>query len=80
MKKRSFVPIDPNVQQTVQFSKQRAEAELIIPAGKRDLEALRSVTRDWLVPRLVEEFLRERGIEPRSRANAVREKTPISNT
>jgi hypothetical protein len=33
--------------------------------GKPDMEALRSVTREWLVPRLVEKFLRIHGFELR---------------
>ena len=31
------------------------------------MEALRSVTREWLVPRLVEKFLRIQGFELRHR-------------
>ena len=38
-------------------------AGLQLPPGQPDLDALRSVTRKWLVPRLVEEFLRVHGIE-----------------
>jgi hypothetical protein len=49
---------------TVAASEQnRRETCLEIPAGEPDLSALRSVMREWLVPRLVEEFLHERGIE-----------------
>lgn len=44
----------------------RQEVKLEFPSGEPDLEALRSVTREWLVPRLVEKFLRVHGIEPRS--------------
>ena len=48
------------------FAKRRGtDARLEIPTGKPDLTALRSVTRDWLVPRLVQEFLREHGVEPK---------------
>src|ERR1700758_204156 len=36
---------------------------LQLPPGKPDIEALRSVTREWLVPRLVEKFLRLHGVE-----------------
>jgi len=36
---------------------------LQLPPGKPDIEALRSVTREWLVPRLVEKFLRIHGFE-----------------
>src|SRR6185437_15890398 len=38
---------------------------LQLPPGKPDIEALRSVTREWLVPRLVEKFLRLHGFELR---------------
>jgi hypothetical protein len=41
----------------------RAGGRLQLPPGEPDLEALRSVTREWLVPRLVEKFLRIHGIE-----------------
>jgi len=36
---------------------------LQLPPGEPDLETLRSVTREWLVPRLVEKFLRLHGVE-----------------
>lgn len=36
---------------------------LALPGGEPDLEVLRSVTREWLVPRLVEKFLRVHAIE-----------------
>jgi hypothetical protein len=58
---------------------QRGETKLELPVGKPDLEALRSVTREWLVPVLVEKFLREHGIELRARPNTSPGKTPISN-
>jgi hypothetical protein len=35
---------------------------LQLPPGEADIEELRSVTREWLVPRLVEKFLRVHGI------------------
>lgn len=38
---------------------------LRLPPGKPDIEALRSITREWLVPRLVEKFLRLHGFELR---------------
>jgi hypothetical protein len=38
-------------------------ARLLIPAGEPDIEALRSVTREWLVPRLVAKFLRLHGVQ-----------------
>jgi hypothetical protein len=57
----------------------RCETRLQLPAGQPDLEALRSVTREWLVPLLVEKFLREQGIELRGRPNVGPGKTPISD-
>ena len=42
--------------------RQRAETVLRLPSGEPDLEALQAVTREWLVPRLVEKFLRVHGI------------------
>ena len=50
----------------------RADGRLRLPPGKPDIDALRSVTREWLVPRLVEKFLRVHGVElkhMRQRAN-----------
>jgi len=41
-------------------------ASLQLPPGEPDLEPLRSVTREWLVPRLVEKFLRTHGVELRA--------------
>jgi hypothetical protein len=55
------------------------ETKLALPDGEPNLEALRSVTREWLVPLLVEKFLREQGIELRARPNAEPGKTPISD-
>jgi len=43
--------------------KRQPEARIQIPTSEPDLVALRSVMREWLVPRLVEDFLRARGIE-----------------
>jgi len=58
----------------------RGETKVQLPTGEPDLEALRSVTREWLVPLLVEKFLRERGIELRGqRSSADPGKTPISD-
>lgn len=57
----------------------RAETKLEFPTGEPDLNALRSVTREWLVPLLVEKFLREQGVELRVRADAGSGKTPISD-
>ena len=44
----------------------RRGTRLELPVGGPDLEALRSVTREWLVPLLVERFLREQGVELRA--------------
>lgn len=38
-----------------------AETKLEFPTGEPDLDALRSVTHEWLVPALVEKFLLEQG-------------------
>lgn len=38
-------------------------SRLQLPPGEPDLDALRCVTREWLVPRLVDKFLRLHGIE-----------------
>jgi hypothetical protein len=46
------------------------ETKLVLPDGEPNLEALRSVTRDWLVPILVEKFLREQGIKLRTGGQA----------
>jgi hypothetical protein len=42
-------------------SKHRSDTRLEISAGEPDLDALRLVTREWLVPVLVEKFLHEQG-------------------
>ena len=55
------------------------ETRLVLPDGEPNLEALRSVTRDWLVPLLVEKFLREKGIELRALPNAGPGRTRISD-
>ena len=58
----------------------RQGTRLELPDGEPDLEALGSVTREWLVPLLVERFLREQGIELRARSNTDPRKTRIPNT
>jgi hypothetical protein len=59
---------------------QRAEAELRLPSGEPDLEGLQAVTREWLVPRLVEKFLRVHGIELKhSRQHAERLRLSLSD-
>jgi hypothetical protein len=62
---------------TARFFKRRRDLRL--PQGKADIEALRSVTREWLVPRLVEKFLRVHGFElkhTRKFANTANELQP----
>ncbi len=49
---------------------------LQLPSGKPDFEALRSVTREWLVPRLVEKFLRFQGIELKHASKVVNRVQP----
>ena len=59
---------------------QRAEAEIRLPRGEPDLEGLQAVTREWLVPRLVEKFLRVHGIElTHSRQHADRLRLSLSD-
>lgn len=43
------------------------ETKIELPTGEPDIEALRSATREWLVPLLVEKFLREQAILSRAR-------------
>ncbi len=40
---------------------ERKRTRVVIGSGESDLSGLRSITRDWLVPRLVEKFLASRG-------------------
>lgn len=55
----------------------RTDTRLEISPGQPDLTALRSVTQEWLVPRLVQEFLRERGIELKQPPMSVNYENPI---
>jgi hypothetical protein len=57
--------------------KRTTDTRLEIPVGQPDLTALRSVTHEWLVPRLVQEFLRERGIEVKQSPMSVNYENPI---
>jgi hypothetical protein len=43
--------------------RRRKKVQLILTPGIPDQDGLRSVVREWLVPMLVQDFLRERGIE-----------------
>ena len=54
------------------------ETKIGLPPGEPDIEELRSVTREWLVPLLVEKFLRELAFELRPPNVGVR-KRPISD-
>jgi hypothetical protein len=47
-------------------SSRKKQTSLELPAGEPNLEALRSVTREWLVPLLVEKFLFEQGMQLRA--------------
>lgn len=67
-------PESPDQELETCYSQRRQETRLEIPVGARDVAALRTVTREWLVPRLVEEFLRERGIELRAARKPIQEK------
>ncbi len=46
----------------------REETRLELPTGTPDIDGLRSIAKEWLVPRLVEKFLLTHGIELRSRS------------
>jgi hypothetical protein len=50
--------------------KHRSDTRLEISRNEPDVEALRSVTREWLVPVLVEKFLHDQGIELCERSTA----------
>ena len=69
----------PHVEPHLPGRRRREEAKVGLPVGKPDLKALRSITREWLVPLLVEKFLREQGVELRGRPNAPAGKIPISD-
>jgi hypothetical protein len=54
-------------QPDVELSPGKPQAtQLELPGGEPDLEALRSVTREWLVPLLVDKFLRTHTVELRA--------------
>jgi hypothetical protein len=55
------------------------DTRLEIPPGEPDLDRLRSVTREWLVPLLVDEFLRERGIDFKQKPMTVNPQNQLSN-
>jgi hypothetical protein len=42
----------------------RKEVQLIVPTGIPDQDALLSVVREWLSPLMVQQFIREREIDP----------------
>lgn len=49
---------------------QRVETRLVLPAQTNPEgaeAALKQVIEDWLLPRLLDEFLKEQGITPKSR-------------
>lgn len=58
-------------QRSESSSREQKEVRLEFPDGDPDLEALRSVTREWLVPRLIEKFLLAHGVELRASSAAV---------
>ena len=55
-----------NAQHGIYSAGRQHETRVEIPPAEPDLETLRSVTREWLVPSLVEKFLRLHGVQPRS--------------
>lgn len=60
-------------------SRRGTDPRLEIPAGEPDLARLLSVTQEWLVPLLVDEFLRERGVDFKSKPITVDQETELSN-
>ena len=75
--KRKRVPVRGNA---ASFADRRGtDTRLEIPAGEPDLARLLSVTQDWLVPLLVDEFLRERGVELEQKSMTVNPKNELSN-
>jgi hypothetical protein len=78
-KRRTSAPRDwDECRPEVRRPSQRQGTGLELPVGEPDLEALRSAAREWLVPLLVERFLRRQGIElrARSRTNPDKPQTP----
>jgi hypothetical protein len=55
------------------------DTRLEIPAGELDLAGLCSVTQEWLVPLLVDEFLRERGVDLKQKPMPVNQENELSN-
>ena len=53
-------------QDAANVTSRQAQTRLELPPGEADLDGLRAVTREWLFPALVEKFLREHEIQPRS--------------
>jgi len=75
--KKKRVPVRGNA---AGFAGRRgADTRLEIPAGEPDLARLRSVTQEWLVPLLVDEFLRERGVDLKQESMSVNPKNELSN-
>jgi hypothetical protein len=68
-KQRTSVPRESDeCRPEIRRPSRRQGTGLELPVGEPDLEALRSATREWLVPLLVERFLRRQGIELRARS------------
>lgn len=55
------------------------DTRLEIPAGEPDIAQLLSVTQEWLVPLLVDEFLRERRVDLKQMPITVNPKNELSN-
>jgi len=75
--KKDTPPVGRETAGPTEMVSRHREIKLALPSGEPDFEALRSVTREWLVPILVEKFLREQGVELRARANTGPGKRPI---
>jgi hypothetical protein len=60
--------------QTCAQSRSRSETRLVFPSATNPHAgeaALSQLVKDWVLPRLLEEFLREKGITPKSRFSSI---------
>lgn len=68
--KKTYRRPDTSAQPTTSPTRRRTrEVQLVIPAGQADRESLLAAVREWLVPVMVQQFLKERGIETQKRSN-----------
>lgn len=65
-RRRAAAPVQAATEPTSAVSCGRHDTQLILPAGEPDPGGLRLVTREWVVPLLVDKFLRDHGVVPRA--------------